>query len=194
MYLRWIALCLVCFPLACVAAEPSATAGRGLSSTTLKTWPSPKGGTVIVQELVGAPGDIEQYALSVRRGSEHAREIFRFGRGVNVIWSPDNHHVAVTNYVGSNVATCSIFDIHNLDHNLRVNLPKSADFSDAHVYVTCGSWNGSYKVRVEVTGHTDTPPTREFDYHLIYDIRRMTLRDEGGTGLQLPSVGKHRAE
>ena len=107
--------------------------------------------------------------------------LLQFDRQVDILWSPDGRHVAVTNWVGSNVAEIVVF---------RPRLGKPIDLADVmdkaigvlpqisgndHVYFEALQWLDRQRLRFKVFGHGDHDRNgfeQFFDYDISGSVRR----------------------
>jgi hypothetical protein len=128
----------------------------------------------VVWERIGpVDGPSFQYALTLERAGHAPIRIHPFERDVDVYWDTDSRHFAVTDFEGSNVADCFLYDVQAPWRAISIGealpaLPESA--ANAHFYVRCEGWQGDRQLRVVVTGHTDIAPAYAFAYRFLYDI------------------------
>lgn len=116
--------------------------------------------------------------------SGRVAEILAFYRQADVLWSPDGQHVAVTDWVGSNVSEVIVFQPGNkqsinLADEFYHSLGKQPEIEDSdHVYFEAVSWLGPRKLLFKVFGH-GAPEIREFEHFFEYDVsgavRKVTL-------------------
>jgi hypothetical protein len=122
--------------------------------------------------------------IMLRYPNGRTEQIDTFGRHADVSWSPLGDRLVITNWIGSNVADCTVIRPSNSgarkqsftslitrEHIRSV----SRDILDVdHVYVSCGRWVAPGRVQVEVSGHgcnQASCTSRSFDHFLIYDFR-----------------------
>jgi hypothetical protein len=114
-----------------------------------------------------------EYQLRLSRFDSAPVLIDTYMRDVDVAWSADSKYVAVTDWIGSNVADCLVVDTVGKQAPVSVmsTLPRLMKrLHDAHVYVSCTGWQTATRVRVKVFGHTDSGPSHDFDYRFVYDV------------------------
>ncbi len=113
-----------------------------------------------------------QYALMLERPGKKPLLLDRFERNIDVFWSADSRHLAVTDYEGSNIAESFIVDVgYNLAFRRRYvapHLPPAQ--ADGHVYYRWLGWLDTTHTAMYVSGHTDTNPSHGFDYEFTYNI------------------------
>jgi hypothetical protein len=179
--------CLVVSTVAAAAlpAEPGARhkaevnfPGDGIKEVRSKT-----GVTVYYTDPGENEDGIDERPILLQYPSGHSEQIDTFTRNADVSWSPRGAYLAVTNWIGSNVADCSIVTPspsgarkQSLTSLIGDKLPAvSRDIrAGDHVYVSCGRWTSPARVEVEVNGYgcNKAPCTpRSFDHFLIYDLR-----------------------
>ncbi len=159
--------------LACAFGQQAAAADK-----RVRNWPSPDQRLTLSSEAVG--GDEEpEYQLLLQRPAHPPVVIDTFLRDIDVAWNPDSAYVAVTNWIGSNVADCYLIDITKPTRRLSMgrNVPKLPESPEnSHFYVSCGQWLDNAQIQVRVSGHTDTPPYHEFAYDFVFDVTQNHLR------------------
>ena len=144
----------------------------------LQEWVSPDHRTTISSlraQVWKEPG----YDLWLHHLGHKPVVIDEYYRSVDVAWSPDSEYVAVTDWIGSNVADCYLVDVAKPESVFSVtsavpSLPESPD--NSHFYVSCKNWEGSRKIKVEVSGHTDESDSHEFDYRFVFDVNTHRMR------------------
>lgn len=159
----------------CVASAFAIVAHCPLASAAddrVRIWVSPdKSVTLssIKAEIDGDPG----YQLRLIRMGQAPIVIDEYFRDVDVLWSADSKHVAVTDWIGSNVADCYVVDPLKPAKKISVSatLPKlEEDIANSHFYVSCKNWLSLKTIAVEASGHTDYPPYHDFTYRFILDV------------------------
>jgi hypothetical protein len=163
---------------------------------------SPSGMTVYYVD----PGDnadgIDERPIRLRYPNGRIEQIDTFTRNADVSWSPRGDYLVITNWIGSNVADCSV--ITPLPSGARKQSLTSIIAGDHlqaasrdiregdHVYVSCGDWISPSRVEVRVNGygfpaHCTFRPTapctpEPFDDILLYDGRsgRLSISPPAG--------------
>jgi hypothetical protein len=100
-------------------------------------------------------------------------------RDVDVLWSADSRHVAVTDWIGSNVADCYVVDTLRPVKKISVSatLPKlKEDIANSHFYVSCKDWLSLKTIAVEAAGHTDYSPYHDFTHRFVLDVETNRVR------------------
>jgi hypothetical protein len=154
--------------LALAAYLPVAHAADSL----VRSWVSPDHKVTLNSTKLGGEDELEYRLTLVRRGYEPV-VVDEYLRDVDVLWSPDSRYVAVTDWIGSNVADCYVIDTVRPEKKISVTekLPKLAEnVGNSHFYVSCQRWVGSKTIVVEASGHTDYAPSHEFAYHFTLDL------------------------
>ena len=143
---------------------------------------------------------IDERPIFLRYPTGQIEKIDTFIRNADVSWSPRGDYLAITNWIGSNVADCSIVKPspsgalqQSLTSLIGDRLPAvSQDIRTGdHIYVRCTGWTSPTRVEVEVKGYDRCDPSpctvRAFEHVLIYDLgaqriwstRRRTARKRG---------------
>lgn len=154
--------------LAIVAYVPLSHA----ADSRVQSWISPDQNVTLSSTRFGGEDDAGYRLTLVRKGHQPV-VVDEYLRSVDVLWSPDSQYVAVTDWVGSNVADCYVIDtVHpELKTSVTTALPKlPEDVPNSHFYVSCARWRGPKSIVVEVSGHTDSAPVHEFEYHFALDL------------------------
>jgi len=100
-------------------------------------------------------------------------------RDVDVLWSADSKHVAVTDWIGSNMADCYVIDTLRPAKKISVTatLPKlEEDIANSHFYVSCKNWLSLSKIAVEASGHTDYSPSHQFTHRFVFNVKTDQIR------------------
>lgn len=110
--------------------------------------------------------------------------IYHYGRGVDILWSPDSKAFIVNDHEGSNVAHPVLFtepwSTNYVD--LRAKLirflhSKNADehlLGNHHVYITAQRWLSNKDILCKATGYGDVDPkgfTRDYVYEIGVGFR-----------------------
>ena len=98
-------------------------------------------------------------------------------------WAPDGKHFFINNEMGSNVTELYVFDrvgksrgdlqgeILGADPNLQELVRRGS-----HTYFNAEKWIDAGTLQVEVAGHTDETPVREFDMRFRVPLEGMVTR------------------
>jgi hypothetical protein len=112
-------------------------------------------------------GDIDQpHRLVVSEvSSGREQNLMGFSRHVDVAWSSGSDWLAVSDYAGSNFATCLLFSVEgnsqpiDIRHELtRVQAATGIIEGNHHVYVTCSRWVTPDIVKVKLDAYGDHDP------------------------------------
>lgn len=91
----------------------------------------------------GKPGaNLAGWDLILDGRDYKGKRIHYFMRDVDVYWSPDSRHIAVTAWMASNHADCLVFDSRKPGQEISVSksLPENSQFENAHLYIACLGW------------------------------------------------------
>jgi hypothetical protein len=98
------------------------------------------------------------------------RQILDYPRTLVLGWAPDGKHFFVNNEIGSNITELSVFDRagnpqQDLEEEiLGANLHlQTLARSGSHMYFDAKKWIDARTLEVEVSGHSDSTPSEEFD-------------------------------
>ena len=92
------------------------------------------------------------------------RTLYEYGRSVRVAWSPDSRRIAITDYVGSNVAECVVVDrVTFAKRDVMAEAQKSSAriagvMRNFHSYFECPRWTSNRDLRIHVWGYGDHNP------------------------------------
>ncbi|MGB6482070.1 MAG: hypothetical protein WBE86_01135 [Candidatus Acidiferrales bacterium] len=133
-------------------------------------------------EIKNSDSDVENpvHTLTLidhRNGSEI--KIYRYGRSVDILWSPSSGAFIINDHEGSNVAHPVLFtkpwstkytDLREklIDFLRSRNEAKSVLEND-HVYITAQRWLSSNEILCKVTGYGEVDPNG-FTKHYVYKI------------------------
>jgi hypothetical protein len=153
--------------------------GSMAADDRVRQWVSPDR-QVTVSSVVGHQQDgITQYELSLARAGQKPVLIDEYIRSVDVSFTSDSKYVAVTDWIGSNVADCYVIDTNTPKNPVSITgkLPKlQENLNGSHAYIACGNWLSATTIDVRVSGHTDDPPFHDFDYRFVYDVESGWLK------------------
>jgi len=154
--------------------------------------------------LINVDNDTEPYhtVFLENRRLKTRRELFHYGRGVDVLWSPDSRSFALTDYAGSNYSLCSVIYVDEklpaidvwTDLRKRV-APSERRLMEGndHVYIEAISWDGPKILKVKIGGYGEPSPngfTRFYSYTIGGGIRReKPWRSANWTDDQSPTTG-----
>jgi hypothetical protein len=103
-------------------------------------------------------------------------ELRLFGRHCSTLWSEDGSHLAVTDWLGSNMSDVFIYSVTNAatGKSLADLLPKGAiprEQLGGHCYFEATNWIDPRHLRVRVFGHTEQARGRSFEHVYVFDLR-----------------------
>jgi hypothetical protein len=138
------------------------------------------------------PADDEQpHQLILVAAGRPDRLIYRYGRHVDVSWSPSSRYIFVTDFNGSSESTCVLIDVGSgTSINLRSratasNRQAAAILSNIHAYMECVKWLSSSEVLLKVWGYSDSTEG-ENELRLKYAIGGGFVRADAGPITQDP--------
>ncbi len=159
------------------------TANAPAKDSRIRDYVSPDGQTRLSAVAVESadPEAVPEFDLRLSRKGQPTVTIDAFGRDIDVYGRSDSKYVAVTDWIGSNVADCYVVAVTapDLRSSMSRSVPKLPENGgNSHYYVSCQGWESSRRLRVMVSGHPDYPPFHDFNYKLIYDVdtHRMVWR------------------
>jgi hypothetical protein len=128
-------------------------------------------------------GGSHEYSLRLEYPGRPVREIDVFTRSVDVSWSAAGDRLFVSDYIGSNVADCYVFQPGPKMYrkiSLTTILTKQFREMDRllgavdHGYVDCAQWIAANKIRIFAEGHgARSAKSRywtDFKYTFDYDV------------------------
>lgn len=103
-------------------------------------------------------------------------EFRRFDRACDVLWSPDSGHVAVTDWLGSNLSDVLIYSPNHplAARSLRDLFPSKAIAEvelRGHCYFEATKWLDGHHLRIRVFGQTDEVHAHSFEHNYVFDLR-----------------------
>jgi hypothetical protein len=103
------------------------------------------------------------------------RELRHFDRHCDVLWSADSLHVAVTDWLGSNLSDIFIYTVTNSQAGISLGdlSPKDAlpqAETRGHCYYEAMKWLDDHHLQIRVFGHTDEARSHDFEYSYIFDL------------------------
>jgi hypothetical protein len=138
--------------------------------------------------LVNVDRETEPYhtVFLENRKLKTRRELFHYGRGIDVLWNPDSQFFALTDHAGSDYSLCSIICVDekvpaiDVWTDLRKRIAPSERRlmeSNHHVYIEAISWDGPKTLKVKIWGYGELSPhgngfTRFYSYSIGGGIRR----------------------
>jgi hypothetical protein len=170
---RWLLTALSCLAIASCAVGQSVSFPGTRSETK-----SPDGHLVIRN----SDSDVEDPAHTLtlvdsRNGT--VIKIYRYGRGVDVLWSPASDAFVVNDHEGSNVSHPVLFrapwstnhtDLREkLIDYLRARKQARSVLENHHVYIAAERWLSDNEVLCQVTGYGDVNP-KGFTRHYVYKL------------------------
>ncbi len=184
---RAVAVFLLVFGALCQAGGDSAPKWIRYPESQ-RTYPSPGGRYELYN--VDPKGNEQLHALFLRKGA-HKPDIrlYSYLRNVSALWSPTGSNLVVNDYGGSDFSNCLIYVLDkglepiDIESELRKKMLTERDiFENHHVYIECGRWLESSRVKVKISGYGEID-RRGFTIWLEYKL---------GDGLKL--VSKHRTK
>lgn len=104
------------------------------------------------------------HRLVLRGGGRANRTLYSYGRHVRVAWSPDSRRIAITDYVGSNLAECVVLDADTLHRTAVMEDAARASpriarvLGNFHSYFECRGWVSPKVLKIRVTGYGASDP------------------------------------
>jgi hypothetical protein len=123
-----------------------------------------------------SPEDNSGHSLILERSGGATVELRHFGRACDTLWSPDSSHLAVTDWLGSNLSDVFIYAVTNsvTGKSVAEQFPKEA-IPDAelkgHCYFEAAKWIGPHHLQVRVFGHSDEAHSHSFQHEYVFDLR-----------------------
>jgi hypothetical protein len=109
-------------------------------------------------------GNEASHRLILRHEGGAGRTLYSYGRHLRVAWSPDSRRIAITDYVGSNVAECVVVDADTLHRtDVMADAARTSDriarvLRNFHSYFECPGWVSPTVLRVRASGYGDSDP------------------------------------
>jgi hypothetical protein len=122
-----------------------------------------------------SPEDNSGHLLLLKRIGGASVELRRFGRHCDTLWSPDSSHLAVTDWLGSNMSDVFIYSVTNSVTGKSVGdlFPRGA-IPEAelrgHCYFEATKWIDPHHLWVRVFGHTDEAHAHSFEHSYVFDL------------------------
>ncbi len=144
---------------------------------TLSRLASPDSRHVLINadsESVSPSGDSHALYLQNPKTGEH-KEIYSYGRYVEVLWSPGGGKLLINDYAGSDYSLPVIFltdsdKTVNIAEEIRKKLGNSRSISgNHHVYITGTEWLTENSLKIRICGYGDIDP-EGFTYWYEYII------------------------
>lgn len=114
----------------------------------------------------------EHQLILEEKSSKTKIYIYQFGRSVQVTWSPDSKHFAITDHLGSNLSEVVVVSAAEPTKRTSIPIPKSIknEIADhGHVYLEFNRWLSKSRLRLTVKAHdsNSTQPYKgAFEYVL----------------------------
>lgn len=151
--------------------------GRGVkfpSHPTVKAK-SPDSNWWVVWEAPGGNAPESGHQLLLRNKAATV-ELRRFDRSCDVLWSPDSAHIALTDWLGSNLSDVLIY---SPEHPKTATSLSSVFPSNAipevelrgHCYFEATKWLDEHRLSVRVFGHTDEVQAHSFQHKYVFDVQ-----------------------
>jgi len=112
------------------------------------------------------------------------RELFNYGRSIEILWNPDSKSFVLNDYAGSDYSECRIISVDEKVQSINVwdKIVKDATTKEKrtllenhHVYITAKEWVSSQTLKVRVWGYGEVDHdgfTRYYLYEIDRGIRR----------------------
>jgi hypothetical protein len=155
-----------------------ATAAAGVFPGPGRSWSPDRRYSIVWKE---ATSETEEHSLLLeRKGSGASTILYTFPRGVDVLWAPDSHHVAITDAHGSNESFVVILGIGGIGTRIVIDPERVQEATslagnrDHHVYVEGVRWLSSQKLLLRVHGYGDLHP-KGFTRRLVFGISGQSI-------------------
>ena len=104
-----------------------------------------------------------------------SRELRQFDRSCDILWSADSSHVAVTDWLASDMSDIFIYTVTNSQSGTSLGdlFPKDAlpqAEMHGHCYYEAMKWLDGHRLRIRIFGHTDESPSHEFEHIFVFDL------------------------
>ena len=121
------------------------------------------------------PAGSHRHELFLRvRSSAQPVPIHKFGRSVDVLWSPDGRALAITDHAESTDSTLWVVKLDAPDHPSNVESAFKATFGavpdiyrSGHRYFKATAWRSPSVLEFAITAH-DAALNREYKAHFLY--------------------------
>jgi hypothetical protein len=126
-----------------------------------------------------------------------SREFRHFDRQCDVLWSADSSHVAVTDWLGSNLSDIFICMVTNSRSAISLGdlFPKDAlaqAETRGHCYYEAVKWLDEHRLQIRVFGHTDEVASHEFEHVYIFDLSSQRFEKMTAKTPNKPAAGNRR--
>jgi len=131
--------------------------------------------------LVNVDRDSEPFEHTIfleDRKHKTRREIYRYERGVQVLWNPDGRQFALSDFAGSDYATCNIMSVNQeikaipvLENLLKMVSTKEKERiqRNDHLYIAGVRWIDGKRLLVKIWGH-DSDTRTGFERYYRYKV------------------------
>ena len=142
-----------------------------------------------------SPDDNSGHWLLLERTGGAAVQLRHFGRACDTLWSPDSSHLAVTDWLGSNMSDVFIYAVTNpaTGKSVAELFPKGAiphAELKGHCYFEAAKWIGPHHLQVRVFGHTDEAHAHSFEHAYVFDLRSGRFEKVSNKAPNKPAPGK----
>lgn len=125
-------------------------------------------------------------------------ELYRFDRACDVLWSPDSSHLAITDWLGSNLSDVLVLLPHDKpkSRSLRDLFPSGAiprAEIAGHCYFEANRWLDAHRLLIRIFGHADSGDFHEFDYKWVFDLRSKRFEQNGTKTPNKPHAARSRS-
>jgi hypothetical protein len=148
-------------------------AGDRLPCDEVSISPDAKWKTVCMSLNTNNPDSGQKLFLVSHDGT--MRELRHVERSCDVLWSADSSHIAVTDWIGSDVSDIFVYTVTNLPSCISLTglfpqnvLPQNE--ANGHCYYEAMRWLDVHRLQIHIFGHTDEEAGHEFDHAYIFDI------------------------
>jgi hypothetical protein len=130
------------------------------------------------QEAAATSGHV-LFASRTRAGREV--KVLTFDRHIDVVWSPEGHHLAITDYAASSDSLVYVVDLEtgnvvNVEDEMRRTLKSSPPvYANGHRYFRAIDWAPPLRLRFEVRAY-DALPDRDVRVFFTYDAKDRVVR------------------
>jgi len=160
-------------------------AGIGFPSDAISHSPDGKWHVRCKSEQTSGGGDYLHTLILQGQRTATEVKVYAFGRSCEVLWSPDSTHIALTDWLGSNVSEILLLDVQKGTHPISLqdvtvtgtitNIIRSSELQ-GHCYWEALEWMPDGNLRFQVFGHTDENPSHEFAYEFSVNVGKQSLK------------------
>jgi hypothetical protein len=170
---------------------PAVAGGFRFPSTRASQSPDGKWKLVCESPKNGDENGTHRLILT-RPGKTASTELRRFDRGCDVLWSPDSSHVALTDWLGSNISDVFIYAVTNPVTSISLQelfpngtIPETE--IRGHCYFEATRWLDHNRLSLRIFGHTDEVKSHGFEYSYIFHVSTRDFEKAKGSGQKTPT-------